>query len=133
MQWSDETSAGFSSNQDTWLPVQENYKSINVESQLADHNSLLNTYRDLLKLRAESSLLREGKIDFIEPASLPEDVLAYTRTLGDNKLTIYLNFSDEPKTINLEQNGSIIKYAKRASIAEDELKLEGFGVLILQL
>ncbi|WP_297692918.1 hypothetical protein [uncultured Eudoraea sp.] len=53
MQWNDDVSAGFSSNAKTWLPVQDDYPEVNVENQLEDEGSLLNTYRKLLMIRKE--------------------------------------------------------------------------------
>lgn len=132
MQWSAETAAGFSSNPNTWLPVQENYKSINVETQLADGNSLLNTYKDLLKLRNESSVLKAGQITFLDAQTLPKEVLAYQRFNGQDNLRIYLNFSEESKTIDFNGMNPAVKYQKRASLNGQIIELDAFGILIVQ-
>ncbi|MBI5353722.1 MAG: alpha-glucosidase [Chloroflexi bacterium] len=45
MQWDTTKHAGFSSAQKTWLPVHENHKTINVETENKDKGSLLNMVR----------------------------------------------------------------------------------------
>jgi glycosidase len=37
MQWSESKNAGFSSSNSTWLPVNENYQSINIKVDLKKH------------------------------------------------------------------------------------------------
>ena len=60
MQWNKEANAGFSTAT-PWLPVDERYKSYNVESEKQDPNSILNYYRQLLALRHTNKALLEGK------------------------------------------------------------------------
>lgn len=50
-QWDDSTSAGFSTNPKTWLPVSPYYKLVNVKRQEGNPRSHLNVYRELVKLR----------------------------------------------------------------------------------
>ena len=132
MQWSDGTSAGFSSNPSTWLPVQGNYRTINVENQLTDKNSLLYTYKNILKLRQESPLLKEGGISFLDSNALPEEVLAYTRDIEQENLSVYLNFSDQSSRADFNGINPVVKYQKRASLKEKSIELEPFGIIIIQ-
>jgi len=56
MQWSSGVSAGFSSSESTWLPVNPNYPWLNVETQSSDedpHNTHLGVYRDAIHFRKE--------------------------------------------------------------------------------
>jgi oligo-1,6-glucosidase/alpha-glucosidase len=130
MQWNDEMNAGFSTNSETWLPVQENYPDINVESSLENENSLLHTYRDILRLRNELQALRHGRIVFID--DLPDDVLGYRRGDGKDRVSIYLNFSDQPRSVQLnEENGSAL-YSKRAELEGANAELDGYGILMIQ-
>ncbi|MGX8716253.1 MAG: alpha-glucosidase, partial [Lachnospiraceae bacterium] len=50
MQWSAEAHAGFTSGS-PWLVVNENYKEINAEKNLADPDSLYHYYQKLIRLR----------------------------------------------------------------------------------
>ena len=92
MQWDSTNYAGFSENT-PWIDVNENYKSINVESQLANENSVLNFYKKLIKIRKENPSLIYGRYDMI----LEEDekIYAYTRTLDNDKYFVIVNLSDE--------------------------------------
>ena len=92
MQWDSTNYAGFSENT-PWIDVNENYKSINVESQLANENSVLNFYKKLIKIRKENLSLIYGRYDMI----LEEDekIYAYTRTLDNDKYVVIVNLSDE--------------------------------------
>lgn len=132
MQWSDDTAAGFSSNPKTWLPVQENYISINVDNQLANKNSLLYIYKDILKLKQELTVLKDGQITFLDVATLPEDVFGYTRFNKDENVSVYLNFSDRSYTINLDEFKPSTKFQRRASLNGERIKLGSFGIIMIQ-
>ncbi len=52
MQWSDDANAGFSDlGVETWLPVHDNYLTLNVEAQEGEPASHLNIYKALASLR----------------------------------------------------------------------------------
>ena len=55
MQWDASLHAGFS-DAPPWMPVNKNHDTINVNRQLKDPRSVLNTYKWLLELRKEESL-----------------------------------------------------------------------------
>jgi glycosidase len=132
MQWSNEKAAGFSSNNTTWLPIQENFKNINVENQLQDKSSLLQTYKRLLVLRNQYPLLKKGPIEFVDKIELPKNVLAYKRTNEKQSLTVYLNFSDADTEFNSISINKKVVFQKRAILKESRIKLDSFGILIVE-
>lgn len=93
MQWSDQENAGFSDVK-PWLPVNPNYKTINVQSERKDPDSVLNFYKKLIALRNTLPVIEDGTFDLIEEDN--PDVFAYTRTNGRQKLTILCNFRKKP-------------------------------------
>jgi alpha-glucosidase len=95
MQWTAEINAGFSVASKTWLPLNSDYKTLNVEEQLADPLSSLSLYRKLCKLRSHSDALRHGNIMLHKLEAAP-DVLCYTRTKDRQTYVIFINFSDRP-------------------------------------
>jgi len=100
MQWNKGETAGFSPNPtDTWLPVNQNYKSINVESSLEDKDSLYFCYQRFLKLRKITPALNSGNITLLDPKTTPKDILGYTRSVivdgNDQKVYVYLNFGSK--------------------------------------
>lgn len=56
MQWDDTFNAGFSTAERTWLPMGENYPTVNVKLQKENLISHLNIYRTLVALRKEPSI-----------------------------------------------------------------------------
>ncbi|XP_047501137.1 maltase A3-like isoform X1 [Penaeus chinensis] len=58
MQWDHSPFAGFTQGNSTWLPVNENYKEVNVQAQLQAEESHLKIYKELAALRKEESFTR---------------------------------------------------------------------------
>ena len=55
MQWDDSANAGFSVANKTWLPVNENYATLNAGEQVGKAGSHLEIYRRLVALRRDMS------------------------------------------------------------------------------
>lgn len=81
MQWDYSTSAGFSTNETTFLPVNPNYIEINVEKQSHDSDSNLEAYKKLTILR-ENPIFTRG--DYELAAVNDDKVLILKRSV--NKL-----------------------------------------------
>jgi alpha-glucosidase len=101
MQWdTTNAQAGFSTSSHTWLPVTANYRTVNVASEAADPNSLLNWYRQLIALRRSNSALRDGRTVMLDPTNA--SVLSYARVAGDGSaVVVALNMSPAPQTLSL--------------------------------
>ena len=104
MQWNDQENAGFTTGT-PWIMVNPNYKEINVEKELADPDSVFHYYQKLISLRRNSKwseLIVYGDYELL----LPEDehVFAYTRSLGDQKLLVLCNMSDQEVSVALPEN-----------------------------
>jgi len=100
MQWNKDETAGFSPNPiDTWLPVNPNYKLINVENSIEDKNSLFHCYQRFLKLRKITPALNSGKITLMDPKTLPRNIFGYTRSAiidgNEQMVYVYLNFGNK--------------------------------------
>ena len=96
MQWDTTINGGFS-NGKPWLPVNENYKTINVAVQEKDANSILNYFRKMQKLRKENEALIYGKFTLVDIDN--PDVFAYTRELNGKKFLVLLNFRNNISTV----------------------------------
>lgn len=53
MQWNTQEHAGFSTGPTTWLPVNDNFKRINVETEQTSEESHLKVYQGLTKIRTQ--------------------------------------------------------------------------------
>ena len=95
MQWDSSKNGGFTVG-NSWLKVNENYEDINVEKQLKDSNSVLNFYKNIIKIRKENECLIYGSYNLI----LEEDknIFAYERILDDKKFLIITNLSNYDNT-----------------------------------
>lgn len=101
MQWdTSNAQAGFSTNAHTWLPVPPSYRTINVQSESADPESLLNWHKRLIALRRSSAALREGRTVMLDPNN--PDVLSYARVAPDGKaILVSLNMSARQQSVAL--------------------------------
>ncbi|MBE1162384.1 alpha-glucosidase [Dyella acidiphila] len=91
MQWTPGFQAGFSSAKTTWLPVNPNYPDVNVQTELAQPDSLLNWYRQLIALRKSEPALHDGAMQFLDNGNAK--VLVFRRQ-GPEPVTVAMNFSD---------------------------------------
>ncbi len=97
VQWDDSPNAGFSpEGVKTWLPVNPDYKEVNVKVQEKDPDSLLNYYKALLHYRSESDTLRMG--DFV-PMQLKGPVYAFSRNFKGKRTTTLINFSNQEQPL----------------------------------
>jgi alpha-glucosidase len=101
MQWdASSAQAGFSSNPHTWLPVTADYRTVNVQTEAADPDSLLNWYRRLIALRRSNRALRSGRMVMLDPTNA--NVLSYARVSDDGEAVIVsLNMSPQPQQVSL--------------------------------
>jgi oligo-1,6-glucosidase len=92
MQWSDAPQGGFSTGT-PWIAVNSNYRHINAAASLSDDQSIFAHYRTLTGLRTTLPIIAHGRY---APA-LEDDpaLLAYTRSLGDQRLTVIANFTSQ--------------------------------------
>lgn len=100
MQWDDSAYAGFSTA-NPWIMVNPNYTKINAKDQVNRKDSVFKYYQKLIKLRHESELIVYGTYDLILDDD--KDIYAYIRTLGDKKLIVYCNFSENTREVELPE------------------------------
>ena len=81
-----------------WLPVGPQPPGTDVAAQRLDRGSLLWLYKDLLALRRSSAALHAGAYE-ARPA--PEGVFAFERRAGDEVARVALNFSADPRRVDL--------------------------------
>ena len=101
MQWNQSANAGFSAAA-PWLPLAGSYLTVNVESEQQDDASFLSLYRHLLALRRSSAALSVGEY---LPLAVDDQLLAYVRHTGSERILIALNLSASPCKLPLESLG----------------------------
>jgi oligo-1,6-glucosidase len=90
VQWDEGENAGFTTGT-PWIKVNPNYKEINAKQAQADPNSIFYYYQKLIRLRREKPIVVHGTYDLILDEDL--EIYAFTRTLGDERLLVILNFT----------------------------------------
>jgi alpha-glucosidase len=98
MQWTPAKNAGFSTADSTWLPVEPNYLTVNVETEETDPNSLLHWHRSLIALRRMNPVLRSGDQKTFSAGN--DKIVAYTRNTGAKQIIVITNFSGTAQEVN---------------------------------
>ncbi|HSG63440.1 MAG TPA: alpha-amylase family glycosyl hydrolase, partial [Gammaproteobacteria bacterium] len=94
MPWSGARHGGFTRAAQPWQRLEKAYEARNVASQSADSASLLNHYRRLIHLRNAHPALLHGGFRGIDTGR--DDVIAWERSAGQERLTVVANLSAQP-------------------------------------
>jgi alpha-glucosidase len=99
MLWNNSVNAAFTTGM-PWLPISPDYALRTVETEKRDPGSVLSLYRNLLKLRRKHAALHSGDVYGVKPTDEGnQNVLAYRRTDGVERLQVLLNLTGDPQTI----------------------------------
>lgn len=134
VQWDTTENAGFSKGT-PWLPVNPNYKDINVEAQVNDPDSLFSFYKALIALRKDpeyKETIVYGKlIPYLEEQ---HNLMSYYRK-GDKTLLVLGNFQKEPQSAVLPSayKKVLLNNYPEVSVSGNTVTLDNYQVLILEL
>ena len=106
MQWGDSANAGFTTGI-PWLKAGKSYPEINVENEM--QGPIFTFYQKLIALRKELPIIAEGSYRPVYEDS--QQVYAFERQLGAEKLLVLNNFYPDPITIDIlpeYQNGEVL-------------------------
>ena len=132
MQWDDSAYAGFSTAT-PWIMVNPNYTKINAKDQINREDSVFKYYQKLIKLRHESELIVYGTYDLILDDD--KDIYAYIRTLGDEKLIVYCNFSENTREVELPEefvNKKVLISNYSDAKANQKITLRPYEAIVIQ-
>ncbi|HEY6382910.1 MAG TPA: alpha-amylase family glycosyl hydrolase, partial [Pseudolabrys sp.] len=107
MQWSGDENAGFTKG-NPWLPIAQDYLTVNVASERGSANSMLTLYQRLIELRRAEPALSVGEF---APLPASDDLMAYVRKWNERRLLIVLNFSATAQSfsiVDLQCRGSLL-------------------------
>ena len=132
MQWDDSAYAGFSTT-NPWIMVNPNYTKINAKDQVNREDSVFKYYQKLIKLRHESERIVYGTYDLILDDD--KDIYAYIRTLGDEKLIVYCNFSENTREVELPEeftNGKVLISNYIDAKVNHKITLRPYEAIVIQ-
>lgn len=130
MQWDDSENAGFTTGK-PWLPVNQNYKKINVHAQLNDPNSILNVYRFLINYRKNNPLVVYGDYQLLESH---KNIFAYTRTYEGKTLLVVANISNNMDQFDLSKfdlADEVLIANAPIDLSEDLVSLPPYGAFAI--
>ena len=120
MQWTAGENAGFTEGT-PWLPVNENYKEINVEKNLQEPDSVLHFYREMIKLRKNPVYKDTFVYGELEPRMTEiKNLMAYRRksvrsgevngvTEDTPEVAVLINMQSEPQKVPVvEASGKLL-------------------------
>ena len=132
MQWDDSEYAGFSTAT-PWIMVNPNYTQINAKEQVNREDSVFKYYQKLIRLRHESDLIVYGTYDLL--LADDTDIYAYKRTLGEEKLIVFCNFSENTREVQLPEefvNGEILIANYSDASADANLTLRPYEAIVIK-
>ncbi|MDU4285328.1 MAG: alpha-glucosidase C-terminal domain-containing protein, partial [Streptococcus sp.] len=131
MQWDTSKNAGFSISDKTWLPINPNYKDINVESALANPESIFYTYQKLVELRKTQDWLVDADFELLETT---DKVFAYIRKTKDSSYLVVVNLSDQEQDFyyDFERAEVVIANTELEPIT-DQGKLQAWDAICMKV
>ena len=137
MQWNDSAEAGFTTSDHPWLPVPASAKTVNVDAEVKDSDSLLNWYKMLVTLRRTNPTMHDGSLTMLDTGN--DKVLSWMRQdAGHPTIVVACNFTADTQTVDLSGQGKQVKtLVKSPGMSDpaslDKVELGPFGVLIGQV
>ena len=122
MQWNKEKNAGFTTGE-PWFFVNDNYKEINVEDNLKDPDSILNYYKEIIRLRKENPLLVYG--DYKEHYKSSNSLYVYERNYEGKRALVVCSFKENgvkfkaPKGFDLSKGKLVLCNYNTADVADN--------------
>ena len=133
MQWSNDENAGFTKGK-PWLPVNPNYRRINVASQEQDEDSVLSYYKKLCALRKNPEY-KETIVygDFIPFMAEEDRLMAFFRK-GEKTILVLGNYRKEEREIEVPSPiKKVILSNAEPRINGKKIRLSGYEATILEL
>ena len=104
MQWNGEEGAGFTTGT-PWLKLHPNYKTVNVEADLADENGVIAFFKKMNSYRKSSETLIKG--DFTQ-ICCTRFVYGFARDYKGERLVALCNFSAKTRKVPVKLNGNAV-------------------------
>lgn len=134
MSWDDSEHAGFSSAK-PWMKVNQDYKTVNVKTEQADPDSVLNYYKQVIALRKDPKYIKTFTYgNFIALEDPNEHTLAYLRQGHDQTIMVIANFGAAPVTFDINKESSLLLSSGDVKLCTDCCKVkvaEGSSAIIL--
>lgn len=101
---------------------------------MADRDSVFHYYKKLISLRKREKVIVYGSYRLLEPDS--ESLYVYTRTLGDEKLLVICNFTENETAYEMPEEfagGMVLIGNCRREGLEKEISLAPYEALVIKV
>ena len=131
MAWDCSGLAGFTRGQ-PWLPLGADHRSVNVEAEEGNGESILSLYRRLIALRRSHPMLVGGQLRSLTTL---DNLLSYERTADNERLMIFLNFGHSPLQVATEKGVVLAGTDSRRETEQVDnfVELRGSEGLVIQV
>lgn len=124
--------AGFSTAEQTWLPVPDTHVHLAADKQDGDPLSTLNFTRAFLKWRKTQNALLRGSMTFLKGHD--PKIVAFRREVANETILCAYNLGAEPKSLkNIPQSSDMVDSAihiNRGAVSGGSLSLPGYSIYI---
>lgn len=105
MQWDSSTSAGFSTSETTWLPVNPDYVRVNVQAQLALEFGNLPYFKQLTALRKQPAFAKGEMLDRVYNTNVYMLLRFFIDPQGEehSKYLVILNMHGEGESVTISK------------------------------
>jgi oligo-1,6-glucosidase len=108
VQWNNQKHGGFTTGT-PWLKVNQNYHTINYQSQINNPDSIYSFYQKLIHLRNRDNVVIYG--DFNE-LLITKSIFIFERVFENKKYIMAFNFSSKKRAINYQGNVILSNYER---------------------
>ncbi|WYZ40043.1 hypothetical protein EsH8_IV_000384 [Colletotrichum jinshuiense] len=118
MQWDDTPFAGFTESKDgAWMRLHDLYPEINVAKQEREPQSVLNFWREMLRLRKEEGeLLTHGAFELFDEDN--EQTFVYRKARNGRSAVVALNFTSEEQAVEIPGEGLKLRVGNYDDVKE---------------
>lgn len=134
-QWTHDNQAGFTTGI-PWLRVNPNYININAEDEGKDPNSVLNFYKEMVRVRKRPEYEDVFVEALVEPYLEEEpNLIAYYRRGDRHSIILLANFSDELKKVPIKDaiKGILLNNLNEEIISEGNMELMPWQVIVAEI
>ena len=119
MQWDSGKDAGFSTAAKTWLPIPPSYKTVNVQVESGQTDSLLHWYNQLIQMRKNDPALHDGQNIMVNTSD--PNVLSYLRKNPGQgpSVLVAMNFTNKSQTVSYSLQAQGIQGNSATALLED--------------
>ncbi|EXK29275.1 trehalose-6-phosphate hydrolase [Fusarium oxysporum f. sp. melonis 26406] len=135
VQWDSSTNAGFSAAT-PWIRVNDDYKEWNAAAQVAKPDSVFEHWKSALALRKElKDIIVYGDFELLDEEN--DDVFAYARSNGAQKVVVVCNFRDREipwsPPVDLHSGKVLLANNPEVNLSQKTVNLRPFEAFVCQL